>query len=123
MLTVQKEVAERIFASPPDISLLALSVQVYRMPRIMAHIPSGAFYPRPEFNSAVVRIDIFPSPAIELHLLDDFFQLIKAGFGQKRKTLRNSLSSGLKISTAEAELLLAKAEINSKRRAETFNFG
>jgi 16S rRNA (adenine1518-N6/adenine1519-N6)-dimethyltransferase len=121
VLTVQKEVAERICASPPDMSLLALSVQVYGMPRIMAHIPSGAFYPAPKVDSAVVRIDIFPSPAIELHLLDDFFQLIKAGFGQKRKTLRNSLSSGLKISTAEAELLLAKAEIDSKRRAETLS--
>jgi 16S rRNA (adenine1518-N6/adenine1519-N6)-dimethyltransferase len=121
VLTVQKEVAERICATPPDMSLLALSVQVYGTPRIMAHIPSGAFYPEPKVDSAIVRIDILPSPAIELHLLDDFFQLIKAGFGQKRKTLRNSLSSGLKISTAEAELLIVKAEIDSKRRAETLS--
>ncbi len=121
VLTVQKEVAERICAKPPDMSLLALSVQVYGTPSIVAHISSGAFYPAPKVNSAVVRIDILPAPAIESHLLNDFFRLIKAGFSQKRKTLRNSLSAGLKISTTEAESLLAKAEINSKRRAETLS--
>ena len=117
VLTVQKEVAERICATPPDMSLLALSVQVYGTPRIMAHIPAGAFYPVPKVDSAVVRIDILPSPAIETHLHDDFFQLIKAGFGQKRKTLRNSLSAGLKISTVEAEVLLTKVEIDFKTQS------
>jgi 16S rRNA (adenine1518-N6/adenine1519-N6)-dimethyltransferase len=121
VLTVQKEVAERICAMPPDMSLLALSVQVYGTPRIMAYIPAAAFFPAPKVDSAIVRIDIVPSPTIESHLLDDFFQLIKAGFGQKRKTLRNSLSAGLKIPTTEAESLLAKAEIDSKRRAETLS--
>jgi len=123
VLTVQKEVAERVCATPPDMSLLALSVQVYGTPQIMARIPADAFFPAPKVDSAVVRMNILPSPAIELHLLDDFFQLIKAGFSQKRKTLRNSLSAGLKISTMEAESLLAKAEIDSKRRAETLSLG
>jgi 16S rRNA (adenine1518-N6/adenine1519-N6)-dimethyltransferase len=121
VLTVQKEVAERICAAPPDMSLSALSVQVYGTPHIMTQIPAGAFYPAPKVDSAVVRIDILPSPAIDSQLLDDFFQLIKAGFGQKRKTLRNSLSAGLRISAAEAESLLAKAEIDSKRRAEALS--
>ena len=66
VLTVQKEVAERICATPPDMSLLALSVQVYGTPQIMAHIPAGAFYPAPKVDSAVVRIDILPSPAIRI---------------------------------------------------------
>ena len=123
VLTVQKEVAERICATPPDMSLLALSVQVYGTPRIVGHISADAFYPAPKVDSAVVRIDILPSPAIELQLLDNFFQLVKAGFSQKRKTLRNSLSAGLRISTTEAESLLAKAEIDSKRRAETLSLG
>jgi len=123
VLTVQKEVAERICATPPDMSLLALSVQVYGTPRIVGHISADAFYPAPKVDSAVVRIDILPSPAIELQLLDNFFQLVKAGFSQKRKTLRNSLSAGLRISTTEAESLLAKAEIESKRRAETLSLG
>ncbi|HUH97000.1 MAG TPA: 16S rRNA (adenine(1518)-N(6)/adenine(1519)-N(6))-dimethyltransferase RsmA [Anaerolineales bacterium] len=121
VLTVQKEVAERICATPPDMSLLALSVQVYGTPHIMAQIPAESFFPAPKVDSAVVRIDILPSPAVELDLLDRFFQLIKSGFSQKRKTLRNSLSAGLKIPASEVESLLAQAEIDPKRRAETLS--
>ncbi len=121
VLTVQKEVAERICATPPDMNLLALSVQVYGSPHIMAHIPAGAFYPAPKVDSAVVKIEIYSEPLIPYSLLPIFFKLIKAGFGQKRKTLRNSLSSGLKISTTEVESLLAKTKVDSKRRAETLS--
>jgi len=121
VLTVQKEVAERICATPPDMSLLALSVQVYGTPHIMARIPAGAFFPAPKVDSAVVKIEICPEPVIPSPLLPIFFKLIKAGFSQKRKTLRNSLSAGLRISTTETESLLAKAEIDSKRRAETLS--
>ena len=121
VLTVQKEVAERICATPPDMSLLALSVQVYGTPQIMTHIPAGAFFPAPKVDSAVVRIEIIRIPCNRIPFADNFFKLIKAGFSQKRKTLRNSLSAGLRISTIEAELLLAKAEIDLKRRAETLS--
>jgi 16S rRNA (adenine1518-N6/adenine1519-N6)-dimethyltransferase len=121
VLTVQKEVAERICATPPDMSLLALSVQVYGTPQIMARIPAGAFFPSPKVDSAVVKIEISPDSLIPYSLLPIFFKLIKAGFSQKRKTLRNSLSAGLRISTTEAESLLDKAEIDSKRRAETLS--
>ena len=121
VLTIQKEVAERICAVPPDMSLLALSVQVYGSPQITASIPAEAFYPAPKVDSAVVKIEIHPEPCIPHPLLPIFFRLIKAGFSQKRKTLRNSLAAGLEISTTEAEELLIKAEINSKRRAETLS--
>ena len=117
VLTVQKEVAERICAEPPDMSLLALSVQVYGTPRIMARISAEHFFPRRKLDSAVVRIEIYSEPLIPYSLLPIFFKLIKAGFSQKRKTLRNSLSAGLKISTAEAESLLAKAEIDFKAQS------
>jgi 16S rRNA (adenine1518-N6/adenine1519-N6)-dimethyltransferase len=119
VLTVQKEVAKRICAEPGDMSLLALSVQVYGKPRITKHIPAGAFFPPPRVDSAVLCIDIYPSPQIEPELLDTFFKLIKAGFSQKRKTLRNSLSGGLHIPTSEAEELLNEADIDPMRRAET----
>jgi 16S rRNA (adenine1518-N6/adenine1519-N6)-dimethyltransferase len=121
VLTVQKEVAERICAVPGDMSLLALSVQVYGEPRIANHIPAGAFFPPPKVDSAVLGIDIYPSPKIQPALLDTFFKLIKAGFSQKRKTLRNSLSSGLHISPLEAQVLLKKANIDPMRRAETLS--
>ena len=119
VLTIQKEVAERICAQPGDLSLLGLSVQVYGQPRIVAKIPAGAFHPAPRVDSAILRIDIFDEPLIPRELLDTFFQLIKAGFGQKRKTLRNSLSSGLRIKPQEAETLLASAGVDPMRRAET----
>jgi 16S rRNA (adenine1518-N6/adenine1519-N6)-dimethyltransferase len=121
VLTIQKEVAQRICAQPGDLSLLALSVQVYGQPRIAAHIPAEAFFPAPKVDSAVLVIDIHPSPKIKDGLLDTFFKLIKAGFSQKRKTLRNSLSSGLHISTTEASELLSRAQIDPQRRAETLN--
>ena len=121
VLTIQKEVAQRICAKPGDMSLLALSVQVYGDPRIAAQIPAEAFFPAPKVDSAVLIIDIYPSPQVEEELLDRFFKLVKAGFSQKRKTLRNSLSSGLHISPAEAAALLNRANIDPQRRAETLS--
>ena len=121
VLTIQKEVAERICAKPGDMSLLALSVQVYGRPSIAARIPAEAFYPAPKVDSAVLRIDIYPTPQIRLELLDTFFKLIKAGFSQKRKTLRNSLSAGLHISPTDAADMLTKANIDPQRRAETLD--
>ena len=119
VLTVQKEVAQRICAGPGDLSLLALSVQVYGQPRIAAYIPAGSFFPAPKVDSAVLVIDIYSSLRIKEEYLDTFFKLIKAGFGQKRKTLRNSLSSGLHISPAGAAEILLQANIDPQRRAET----
>lgn len=121
VLTIQKEVARRICAKPGDMSLLALSVQVYGTPLIAAHIPAEAFFPAPKVDSAVLVIDIYPTPLLKEELLDTFFKLVKAGFGQKRKTLRNSLSSGLHISPINAAELLTRANIDPQRRAETLS--
>jgi 16S rRNA (adenine1518-N6/adenine1519-N6)-dimethyltransferase len=121
VLTVQKEVAQRICEGPGDMSLLALSVQVYGEPRIAAHIPAGAFHPSPNVDSSVLVIDIYQSPRIPPGILDMFFKLSKAGFSQKRKTLRNALASGLSISALKAADLLARAEIDPMRRAETLS--
>lgn len=120
-LTVQVEVAERICANPGDLSLLALSVQVYGSPRIAARIPAGAFYPPPKVDSAVVRVDLYPQPVIPTHQLDGFFRLTKAGFGQKRKTLRNALVNGLHQPASQIESLLHTAGIDPRRRAETLS--
>jgi 16S rRNA (adenine1518-N6/adenine1519-N6)-dimethyltransferase len=121
VLTIQKEVAERICEAPPDMSLLALSVQVYGKPTIMRHIPAEAFYPIPQVYSAVLKIEIYPEPIIYPPHLPVFFKLIKAGFSQKRKTLRNALSAGLGISRLDVEDLLYKAKLDPRRRAETLS--
>jgi len=119
VLTVQREVAQRICAEPGDMSLLALSVQVYGKPHIAAHIPASAFFPAPRVDSAVLIVEIYPAPLIDEDLLDVFFRLIKAGFSQKRKTLRNSLSAGLHISPAAAVSFLMRANVDPQRRAES----
>ena len=119
VLTVQREVAERICAAPPAMSLLAVSVQFYGRPRLVGGIPAGAFYPRPDVDSAIVRIDLFDQPALPDSDVDRFFQIVKAGFGQKRKQLRNALSAGLGLKRAEADAFLHRAEIDPARRAET----
>jgi 16S rRNA (adenine1518-N6/adenine1519-N6)-dimethyltransferase len=121
VLTIQKEVAERVCAGPGDLSLLALSVQVYGKPSIAAVIPAAAFHPAPKVDSAILRVDIHPEPLIPRETLPTFFKLTKAGFGQKRKTLRNSLSSGLQIKPSDAEALLKSADIDPMRRAETLS--
>lgn len=118
-LTVQLEVAERICANPGKLSLLALSVQLYGSPRIAARIPAGAFYPPPTIDSAVVRVDLFAQPLIPSNEVDVFFLLAKAGFGQKRKTLRNALVNGLHLPPSQVEDLLYAADIDPQRRAET----
>jgi 16S rRNA (adenine1518-N6/adenine1519-N6)-dimethyltransferase len=119
VLTVQREVAERISAAPGKLSLLALSVQVYGQPRTAARIPAGAFYPPPKVDSAVVRVDLYPEPLIPVEQLNTFFRLAKAGFHQKRKMLRNSLVGGLSLAQERVEELLHAAGIDPQRRAET----
>ncbi len=121
VLTVQQEVAERICSKDGKLSLLALSVQVFGAPRIEARIPAGCFYPVPDVDSAVLSIALYPQPLIALDALDDFFRLAHAGFSQKRKTLRNALSAGLGLPASETEALLASAEIDPQRRAETLS--
>jgi 16S rRNA (adenine1518-N6/adenine1519-N6)-dimethyltransferase len=102
-------------------SLLALSVQVYGKPRVVTTIPAGAFYPAPEVDSAAVRIDLYPQPVIPQEQLDHFFRVTRAGFSQKRKTLRNSLSAGLALSSERTTRLLESAAIDPRRRAETLS--
>jgi 16S rRNA (adenine1518-N6/adenine1519-N6)-dimethyltransferase len=121
VLTVQLEVAERICAMPGDLSLLALSVQVYGAPKIAARIPAEAFYPAPKVDSAVVRVDMYDQPIIPPANLEVFFRLAKAGFSQKRKTLRNALAGGLRLEKAEASALLEAAGVDPMRRAETLS--
>jgi 16S rRNA (adenine1518-N6/adenine1519-N6)-dimethyltransferase len=121
VVMVQKEVAERICAKPGDLSLLAVSVQFYAVPRIVQRVPAGAFYPAPKVDSAVLRLDIRPEPAVTDVSPQTFFDVVRAGFGQKRKQLANSLSAGLELPKATVQEALAQAAIDPKRRAETLS--
>ena len=118
VLTMQREVAKRI-VERERLSLLAVSVQFYGAPRIVARIPPGAFHPPPKVDSAVLRIDVFPEPAVAVKDTDAFFRVVKAGFSAPRKQLRNALSNGLRLPAANMERALRNAGVDPRRRAET----
>lgn len=119
VLTVQQEVAERLIAPPGDMSLLAVSVLFYGKPQIVTRLGPAAFWPRPDVTSAVVRIDVYDRPPVDVPNVDLFFKVVKAGFGQKRKQLRNAIGAGLGLSHPQAGTLLEAAGVDPARRAET----
>lgn len=118
VVTVQREVAERIVARSGRMSLLAVSVHFYGQPRLLFRLQPGAFYPAPEVESAVVRIDRnerLPVPATDT---ERFFRLVRAGFSQPRKQLCNSLAAGLGLAPHIVVQALQSAGIDPQRRAE-----
>jgi 16S rRNA (adenine1518-N6/adenine1519-N6)-dimethyltransferase len=121
VVMVQKEVAQRICAGPGEMSLLAVGVQFYARPRIVQRVPAGAFHPRPKVDSAVLRLDVMPEPAVAGVDVERFFQIVRAGFGQKRKQLLNSLSAGLGLSKVTVEDALGHAGIDPQRRPQTLS--
>jgi 16S rRNA (adenine1518-N6/adenine1519-N6)-dimethyltransferase len=121
VLTVQREVAQRMVASPPDMSLLALGVQFYCTAEISGYIPAGAFYPKPKVDSAFVRLVRRPQPVVAKVTPEAFFQVARAGFSQPRKQLRNSLAAGLRWPSSDVAAWLTAAEIDPRRRAETLS--
>lgn len=118
VIMVQKEVAEAIVARPGQMSVLSISVQFYGEPSIISYVPAHCFYPVPEVDSAILRINPYLQPAVAV-TNESFFKLVRAGFTATRKQLANSLSQGLGLSKAEVLSLLAEAHIVPQRRAET----
>ncbi|RIK39950.1 MAG: ribosomal RNA small subunit methyltransferase A [Chloroflexi bacterium] len=121
VVMVQREVAERICAGPGEMSLLAVSVQFYAEPRIVDRVPAGAFRPQPKVDSAVLRLDVRPQPAVADVTPAAFFRVVRAGFSQKRKQLLNTLSAGLRLSKSVVREALIQADIDPTRRAETLS--
>ena len=119
VLMVQAEVAERMVAQPDDMNQLAVGVQFYGKAQIINRLKPAAFWPRPNVDSAVVRIDVYDAPQVHVPDEKTFFRVVRAGFGQKRKQLKNSLGAGLGMKAQEAALLLEQAQIDPRRRAET----
>ncbi|MEJ2551399.1 MAG: 16S rRNA (adenine(1518)-N(6)/adenine(1519)-N(6))-dimethyltransferase RsmA [Anaerolineales bacterium] len=118
VLSVQKEVAERIVAGPGEMSLLALSVQVYGEPELRGRIPASAFYPQPKVDSAVLRIAGYPSPRVPQALIEPLFVLARAGFGQKRKQLHNALAKNLGKPNETVLEWLSAAGVRPEQRAQ-----
>ena len=119
VLTMQLEVAERLIAKPGDMSLLSVSAQYYGQSRIVLRLKPGTFWPRPEVDSAVVHMDTYANSPVAIPDEKTFFRVVRAGFSQKRKQLKNSLGSGLGIDTAVASDLLERSNIDPRSRPET----
>jgi 16S rRNA (adenine1518-N6/adenine1519-N6)-dimethyltransferase len=121
VLTVQREVAERILAGPGEMNLLALGVQAYGQPRIMARLSPASFYPPPRVDSAVLRVDLWQPPRLELDEARAIFRLARAGFAQPRKKLRNSMAAGLRLSPTQVEQELRRLGVSPDARAEALS--
>lgn len=121
VLLIQKEVAERLAAEPGDMSILAISAQVFAEVSLGDVVPAAFFTPPPKVNSQVVILRTRPAPVVSSEDEKEFFRLVKAGFSAKRKKLRSSLAGGLGIPRDEIEGILHKAQINPDDRAESLS--
>ncbi len=119
VLLVQKEVAQRLAARPGDMSILAVSAQLFADVTLGDIVPAALFTPPPKVDSQVVILKTRTTPFLTDVSEKDFFRVVKAGFSAKRKMLRSSLSGGLSISKDQAETYLAAAGIASNVRAES----
>ncbi len=121
-VTVQKEVAKRMTASPGgrDYGRLSCLLQYYTDPVICRDIPRRFFQPRPEVDSSLVKITIRKTPAVKVKSEKLFFRLIKGAFSQRRKTLLNSIAgSGMfQVTKEEITGLIRSADIDPGQRAE-----
>ncbi|MBU4298916.1 ribosomal RNA small subunit methyltransferase A [Patescibacteria group bacterium] len=125
VLMVQKEVAQRIVAQPPDMNLLAVSVQFYAKPEIISYVSKRAFWPSPKVDSAIIKIipRQFGKKATIVGNLprELFFKVVRAGFSHPRKQLLNNLASGLKLDKEKMKEWLLKNNIQPSQRAETLS--
>lgn len=114
--TLQAEVAERIAAGSGRMTYLGVETQLYAEASVLFRIPPRAFRPPPRVHSAVVRLEVRPSPAVDAEDVDAFLELVHAGFAAPRKRLRNSLAVGLAVKAPEVDALLAGCGIDGAQR-------
>lgn len=124
-IMIQKEVAERIVAKPStkDYGALSVAVNYYAEPRMICTVPPSSFVPMPKVSSAVISLDIRQNPPVDVKDEKNYFKVVKASFGQRRKTLLNALSGSPAIPMSKAEIMacLHRIGIDEKRRGETLS--
>ena len=125
IVMVQKEVAERMQVGPgtKDYGALSLAVQYYAEPEIVANVPQNCFIPRPNVGSAVIKLTRHRQPPVKTKDEAALFQIIRASFNQRRKTLINSLrnASDLSYEKEEIEMALKQMELPLTIRGEALN--
>ena len=117
---VQKEAAQRICAMPGsrEVGAVSIAVRYYCEPKVLFQVSRGSFMPAPDVDSTVIRLDIRKQPTVDVKREEDFFRIVKAAFSQRRKTLSNTLSSGLSMNKTQIAELLERAGVASNLRAE-----
>lgn len=117
---VQKEAAQRICAMPGsrEVGAVSIAVRYYCEPKVLFQVSRGSFMPAPDVDSTVIRLDIRKQPVVDVKREEDFFLVVKAAFSQRRKTLSNTLSSGLSMNKTQIAELLERAGVASNLRAE-----
>jgi len=123
ILMVQKEVAQRICARPPNMSILAVSVQFYSKPEILFYVSRNSFWPQPKVDSAIIKITPKKprGERVSPSFRNLFFKIVRVGFSQPRKQVVNNLSKILKLDKEEVKKWLLKNEIKPNQRAETLS--
>jgi 16S rRNA (adenine1518-N6/adenine1519-N6)-dimethyltransferase len=121
VLLIQKEVAERLAARPGDMSILAVSAQLFADVSVGDVVKAIFFTPPPKVDSQVVILKTRTEPFLVDMTEKEFFRIVKAGFSAKRKKLRSSLSGGLSISKDDATAYLIAADISPDARAESLS--
>ncbi|CAN5649894.1 16S rRNA (adenine(1518)-N(6)/adenine(1519)-N(6))-dimethyltransferaseRsmA [soil metagenome] len=120
VLLIQKEVAERVAASPGKMSILGITAQFYWEVTLGSVVPAQHFVPPPKVDSQVVILDRRQHPIFDV---DDsaFFRVVKAGFSARRKMLRSSLAGGLGVPKDKVTSVLADAGVNPDNRAQALS--
>ena len=121
VLLIQKEVAQRICAQPPKMSLLAVAVQFYSQPKIVSSVSKKSFWPQPKVDSAIIKIVPRPPAMTSQESRKKFFQIVKAGFVWPRKQLANNLSRKLSLDREEIKKALTERGLNPQVRAENLS--
>lgn len=125
VIMIQKEVADRLEAKPgtKEYGSLSVFVQYFAEAEIVARVPSHVFIPRPQVDSAVIRLTLRQQPAVDVENEELFFKVVRAAFAQRRKTLLNTLHASLlsSFSKDEVQQWLLEAKIDPKRRGETLD--
>ena len=122
-IMIQKEVADRIVASPGDklCGAITSAIRYYSNPEFIKIVPSDSFLPSPKVDSAVVKLNILEKPIVQVKNEDMFFKIIKIAFSQRRKTFLNSIVNNQLMSRQDALEMLKYLGVSENRRGETFS--
>jgi 16S rRNA (adenine1518-N6/adenine1519-N6)-dimethyltransferase len=117
---VQKEAAERLAAAPGsrESGAISCAVSYYAVPKLLFAVQPGSFYPAPKVTSAVVKMAVRPTPAVAVEDEAGYFKLVRAAFGQRRKTAVNAIASGLNLPKEQVSAALERAGFDVRIRPE-----